>query len=150
MSTFTESQHPRGQAGKFRAKAKSGAGVSLADPQQAGEATDEERVAGIVGAITAEVEAPHEDIDHWLGQVGQHLDHLDADEWEDEFCQPIARAIKDGRGQDAEHLAGQLVALDNEETRWRQLGYEEPTFTSDMDDSPYGPRIIGSMYDPGR
>src|SRR5699024_5362279 len=29
MSTFTESQHPRGQAGKFTTKAKAGAGVAL-------------------------------------------------------------------------------------------------------------------------
>src|SRR5699024_3139667 len=33
MSTFTETQHPRGQAGKFTTKAKPGAGVSLADPE---------------------------------------------------------------------------------------------------------------------
>jgi len=32
MSTFTESQHPRGQAGRFTEKAKPGAGVSLAGP----------------------------------------------------------------------------------------------------------------------
>lgn len=151
MSTFNEGQHPRGQAGKFATKAKAGAGVSLGPlPRGAGEATDDERAAGIVDAITAEVANPHEDIDHWLDQTGQHLDHLDADKWEDEFCQPIARAIKDGRGQDAEHLASQLVALDTEERRWRQLGYTEPTFTSDMDDSGYGPRIIGSRYDPNR
>jgi|SRR5699024_7590892 len=36
MSTFTEGQHPRGQAGKFTTKDKAGAGVSLAEPEQAG------------------------------------------------------------------------------------------------------------------
>lgn len=33
MSTFTEGLHPRGQAGKFTAKAKRGAGVSLGAPE---------------------------------------------------------------------------------------------------------------------
>lgn len=42
MSTFTESQHPRGQAGKFTTKAKAGAGVALdvyePPPEPAGDA----------------------------------------------------------------------------------------------------------------
>lgn len=35
MSTFDESRHPRGRAGKFAAKTKPGAGVSLGPPGQA-------------------------------------------------------------------------------------------------------------------
>src|SRR5699024_3738123 len=35
MSIFNESQHPRGRAGKFTAKTKPGAGVSLGPPGEA-------------------------------------------------------------------------------------------------------------------
>src|SRR5699024_6094024 len=53
MSTFTETQHPRGQAGKFTTKAKPGAGVSLADAPDIGiraARAASARVSAMVGA----------------------------------------------------------------------------------------------------